>query len=72
MLGPAPAPREAPPQLLEGDIGAPLDPRFTFDHFVVGTSNELAYAAAKRVAGLERRRSTRCSSMAASASARPI
>jgi len=30
---------------------APLDPRFTFDSFVVGTSNELAHAAARRVAG---------------------
>lgn len=32
------------------DFGAPLDPRFTFDAFVVGKSNELAYAAARRVA----------------------
>jgi chromosomal replication initiator protein len=30
---------------------APLDPRFTFDSFVVGKSNELAHAAARRVAG---------------------
>jgi len=29
---------------------APLDPRFTFDNFVVGKPNELAHAAAKRVA----------------------
>ena len=29
--------------------GGPLDPRFTFDAFVVGKSNELAYAAARRV-----------------------
>ena len=29
---------------------APLDPRFTFDKFVVGKPNELAYAAARRVA----------------------
>ncbi len=27
----------------------PLDPRFTFENFVVGPSNELAYAAARRV-----------------------
>ncbi len=33
-----------------GDISAPLDPRFTFDSFVVGNTNELAYAAARRVA----------------------
>ena len=32
------------------DIGAPLDPRFTFEHFVVGKPNEFAYAAARRVA----------------------
>ena len=31
-------------------VEAPLDPRFTFDNFVVGKSNELAYAAARRVA----------------------
>ncbi|WP_274962709.1 chromosomal replication initiator protein DnaA, partial [Thioclava electrotropha] len=30
--------------------GAPLDSRFTFDSFVVGKPNELAHAAAKRVA----------------------
>ncbi len=30
--------------------GADLDPRFTFDSFVVGKPNELAHAAAKRVA----------------------
>ncbi|TRW96054.1 chromosomal replication initiator protein DnaA [Paracoccus sp. M683] len=32
------------------DLGAPLDPRFTFDNFVVGKPNELAHAAARRVA----------------------
>ena len=35
---------------LDDDISAPLDPRFTFKNFVVGTPNELAYAAAQRVA----------------------
>lgn len=30
--------------------GSPLDTRFTFDRFVVGKPNELAFAAAKRVA----------------------
>ncbi len=30
--------------------GAPIDARFTFDSFVVGKPNELAHAAAKRVA----------------------
>jgi len=32
------------------DSFAPLDHRFTFDNFVVGKPNELAYAAARRVA----------------------
>jgi chromosomal replication initiator protein len=49
-IGPAPAPRDPAPQPLDGDIGAPLDPRFTFDHFVVGKSNNLAFAAARRLA----------------------
>ena len=53
VLGPAPAPRDAAPQPLDGDIGAPLDPRFTFEHFVVGKSNNLAFAAARRVAELD-------------------
>nr|WP_245239871.1 chromosomal replication initiator protein DnaA [Methylobacterium variabile] len=35
----------------EGDLGgAPLDPRLTFESFVVGRSNALAHAAAERVA----------------------
>ncbi|MDX5365922.1 MAG: chromosomal replication initiator protein DnaA, partial [Alphaproteobacteria bacterium] len=53
----APLPREevvlspAVPQGFEdAGVGAPLDPRFTFDAFVVGKSNELAHAAARRVA----------------------
>lgn len=45
-----------PPAPIEGrkvirhDMGAPLDPRFTFDNFIVGKSNELAHAAARRLA----------------------
>lgn len=31
-------------------LGSPLDPRFTFDNFVVGKPNELAFTAARRVA----------------------
>ena len=31
-------------------LSAPLDPRFSFDNFVVGKPNEFAYAAARRVA----------------------
>jgi chromosomal replication initiator protein len=36
------------------EISAPLDPRFTFEHFVVGKPNEFAYAAARRVAEAKR------------------
>ncbi|MEE8271143.1 MAG: chromosomal replication initiator protein DnaA [Alphaproteobacteria bacterium] len=32
------------------DFGAPLDPRYRFENFVVGKPNELAHAAARRVA----------------------
>jgi len=46
--------RESPKEQIriisDDQFGAPLDPRFTFDSFVVGKSNELAYAAARRVA----------------------
>ena len=38
------------PDRAEGDVSASLDPRFKFDNFVVGKPNELAYAAARRVA----------------------
>jgi len=38
---------KSPPEDLQA---APLDPRFTFDSFVVGKPNELAHAAARRVA----------------------
>jgi len=34
----------------KGYYSAPLDPRFTFENFVVGKPNELAHAAARRVA----------------------
>ncbi len=36
--------------VLEDSFGARLDPRYSFDNFVVGKSNELAFAAAQRVA----------------------
>src|SRR5437763_14721179 len=32
------------------NLSAPLDPRFTFENFIVGKPNELAHAAARRVA----------------------
>ncbi|MAM68012.1 MAG: chromosomal replication initiator protein DnaA [Rhodospirillaceae bacterium] len=34
----------------DGDVSGALDPRFKFENFVVGKPNELAYAAARRVA----------------------
>ncbi|WP_242511859.1 chromosomal replication initiator protein DnaA [Rhodobaculum claviforme] len=41
---------DTPPEA-EADLpSGPLDPRFTFDNFVVGKPNELAHAAARRVA----------------------
>ena len=43
---PVPPPIAAPPS----EFGAPLDPRFVFENFVVGKPNELAFAAAQRVA----------------------
>ncbi|MCR9072277.1 MAG: chromosomal replication initiator protein DnaA [Alphaproteobacteria bacterium] len=41
-----------PPSDLDA-ISAPLDSRFTFDNFVVGKPNELAFAAARRLAESE-------------------
>ncbi|HSR56460.1 MAG TPA: chromosomal replication initiator protein DnaA [Alphaproteobacteria bacterium] len=50
----APTARSQPPRATaevgSGDVSAPLDPRFNFNNFVVGKSNEFAYAAARRVA----------------------
>lgn len=50
---PAPAVRSVPEADERADFEAPLDPRFTFDNFVVGKPNELAFAAARRVAESE-------------------
>ncbi|WP_136683435.1 chromosomal replication initiator protein DnaA [Falsirhodobacter xinxiangensis] len=50
---PAPAPAQVIRPRAKSDEelnGAPLDQRFTFDSFVVGKPNELAHAAARRVA----------------------
>jgi len=49
---PAPVAKPTQPSISEEvDLpGAPLDTRFTFDRFVVGKPNELAHAAARRVA----------------------
>jgi chromosomal replication initiator protein len=45
-----PKPAATRPADIEEMPGAPLDSRFTFDSFVVGKPNELAHAAARRVA----------------------
>ena len=54
QLTPAAAPPNGAPVISGGedraDISAPLDPRFTFENFVVGKSNEFAHAAARRLA----------------------
>src|SRR5437764_8111605 len=50
---PAALAEPAPPtDLVEvaAHLSAPLDPRFTFENFIVGKPNELAHAAARRVA----------------------
>ena len=53
-LSPLAQPREASATAnSEAGIGAPLDARCTFENFVVGKTNELACAAARRVAELE-------------------
>ncbi|MBP1805051.1 chromosomal replication initiator protein DnaA [Rubellimicrobium aerolatum] len=44
-VAPAPAPQAEP-----AEEAMRLDPRLVFDRFVVGKSNELAYAAARRIA----------------------
>jgi chromosomal replication initiator protein len=47
----APPPQSvATPKAASGSTNTPLSPRYTFEHFVVGKSNELAYAAADAVA----------------------
>jgi chromosomal replication initiator protein len=46
----APSGSESTSALLDRIGGAALDPRYTFDNFVVGKPNELAFAAARRVA----------------------
>ena len=56
QVAPAPVAAKGPAMVrpngdpFDDDLTATLDPRFTFKHFVVGKPNELAYAAAQRVA----------------------
>ena len=45
-----PAVQPAPVKQPAGATSAPLSPRYTFEHFVIGGSNELAAAAAAAVA----------------------
>ena len=51
-------------------VGVRLNPDFSFDSFVEGKSNQFAKAAALQVAAIRAAPTTRCSSTAASASAR--
>ncbi len=46
----APRPARSAAADARGEWSAPLDPRFTFDSFVVGKPNEFAHACARRVA----------------------
>ena len=56
----------------EKNLLAPnLNPKFTFDTFVVGASNQLAYAACRAVSETPATPTTRCSSTAAPGWARP-
>ncbi len=50
---PVNANQAADSQPIADTLSSPLDPRFTFDNFVVGKPNELAHAAARRVAESE-------------------
>jgi chromosomal replication initiator protein len=47
----SPARESAETAVDDKDVSATLDPRFSFENFVVGKPNELAHAAARRVAG---------------------
>ena len=45
-----PPPQVAPPAQQKSAISAPLNPRYTFDQFVIGKSNDVAAAAAQAAA----------------------
>ena len=53
LQGQAPGDGAAQEEETDSPPSFPLEPRYTFDSFVVGKSNELAYAAAQRVADSE-------------------
>jgi chromosomal replication initiator protein len=48
-----PAPEPRPAEMVDGLDTSGLDPRFSFENFVVGKPNEFAHAAARRVAESE-------------------
>ncbi|MEW6122249.1 MAG: chromosomal replication initiator protein DnaA [Pseudomonadota bacterium] len=50
VAAPAPAAAPAAPPTSDVAAGSPLDPRLTFETFVLGKSNTLAHAAARQVA----------------------
>jgi chromosomal replication initiator protein len=62
------SPMEQPTQLRHESR---LNPKYTFDNFVIGQSNRFAHAAAVAVAEAPARPTTRCSSTATPGSARP-
>lgn len=45
----APVANENEAEGVQNGLSSPLDPRYTFDNFVTGKSNELAFAAAKKL-----------------------
>ncbi len=50
VAAPAAPQAAAPVSAAEDTMSSPLDPRFTFENFVVAEPNEMAHAAARRVA----------------------
>jgi chromosomal replication initiator protein len=50
FVAPPPAPIVAPPPQQQQRVSTPLNPRYTFDQFVIGKSNDVAAAAAQAAA----------------------
>ncbi|MBL0938857.1 MAG: chromosomal replication initiator protein DnaA [Gemmatimonadaceae bacterium] len=50
FVAPPPAPIVAPPVQQQSRVSTPLNPRYTFDQFVIGKSNDVAAAAAQAAA----------------------
>jgi chromosomal replication initiator protein len=50
FVAPPPAPTVASPAVQPSRTSTPLNPRYTFDHFVIGKSNDVAAAAAQAAA----------------------